>query len=174
VALLSCPDAGGEDCRDAGLTLIEVMVVLVLASILMTIGILAMKNYLMSHRQLGTADGIRSTLRAAGEQSLSEGRTYCVYFTASTWTVYRSDCTVAANKTGGPEKVQDPSITVSAVTFTPPASAVPGQSTACPVTGKCAYFYPRGTALKGSLQVVRGSKTYTVSVEGLTSRVSLA
>src|SRR4051794_15557156 len=150
------------------------MVTLALASILMTLGILAMKSYLITHRQQNTADGIRSTLRAAGERSLSEGRTYCVYFTGTTWTLYRADCTVAANKTSGPEAVLDPSITLSSITFTPPASAVPGQTTACPVANRCAYFYPRGTALKGSLQVVRSSKTYTVSVEGLTSRVSLA
>jgi len=165
--------ADGEP-RDAGLTLIELMVTLALAGILMTIGILAMKAYLISNRQAQTADSIRSTLRNAGEQSLSEGRTYCVYFTATTWTVYRADCTVAANKTSGPEIVRDPSITLSSITFTPPAAAVPGQSTACPVANRCAYFYPRGTALRGSLQVVRSSKTYTVSVEGLTSRVSLA
>jgi len=150
------------------------MVTMALAAILMTIGILAMKNYLISNRQASTADGIRSALRAAGEQSLSEGRTYCVYFTATTWAVYKADCTVAANKTNGPETVNDPSITLTSISFTPPATPVPGQATACPTANRCAYFYPRGTALRGSLQVVRGSKTYTVSVEGLTSRVSLA
>ena len=171
---MPCPRARGADCRDAGITLIELVVTISLATILMTIGILAMKSYLLSNRQANTADGIRSALRGAGEQSLSEGRTYCVYFTATTWTVYRADCTVAANRTGGTQQVQDPSITLTSITFTPPATPVPGQATACPVAGKCAYFYPRGTALKGSLQIVRGTKAYTVSVEGLTSRVSLA
>jgi Tfp pilus assembly protein FimT len=174
VRLPACPRVGEADCRDAGITLIELVVTLALATILMTIGILAMKNYLVSNRQANTADGIRSALRMAGEQALSEGRTYCVYFTSTTWAVYRADCTVAANKTNGPERVLDPSITLGSIAFPPPATAIPGQTTACPTSGKCAYFYPRGTALKGSLQVVRSSKTYTVSVEGLTSRVSLA
>ena len=150
------------------------MVTLALAGILMTIGILAMHGYLISNRHQNTADGIRSSLRGAGERSISEGRTYCVYFTATTWTVYRSDCTVAANKTDGPMTVQDPSITIGSVSFTPPGTAVPGQNTACPTANKCAYFYPRGTALPGTLRVSRPGKTYTVTVEGLTGRVSLA
>lgn len=154
--------------------MIELIVTVALASILMTIGILAMQAYLAANRQASTAQSIRSLLRSAGERSISEGRTYCVYFTASTWTVYRSNCTVAANKAGGPESVADPSITLGSVAFPAPASPVPGQTTACPVAQRCAYFYPRGTALAGSLQVNRTGKTYTVRVEGLTGRVSVA
>jgi type II secretory pathway pseudopilin PulG len=154
--------------------MIELIVTLALASILMTIGILAMKSYLAANRQASTAQSIRSLLRSAGERSISEGRTYCVYFTASTWTLYRSDCTVASNKASGPDSVFDPSITLGAITFPAPSYSLPGQSTAFPVAQRCAYFYPRGYALAGSLQVVRTGKTYTVSIEGLTGRVSVA
>jgi hypothetical protein len=129
---------------------------------------------LMSNREAGTANGVRRALRNASESSLSQGRTYCVLFTATTWTVYKSDCTVSANKSSGPFQVNDTSITLSSVSFPAPASAVPNQTTACPQAGKCAYFYPRGTALPGTVQVTRSSKTYTISVEGLTSRVSMA
>src|SRR3954451_19255782 len=117
----------------------------------MTIGILAMKSYLISNRQSSTAQSIRSALRSAGERAISEGRTYCVYFTATTWTVYRSDCTVAANKTGGPETVFDPSITLSSIVFPVPATPLPGQSSACPASQRCAYFSPRGNALAGGV-----------------------
>lgn len=158
---------------DAGITLIELIVTMVLAGILMAIGMYAMRNYLLSSREAGTASGIRSALRNASENSLSQGRTYCVYFTATTWTVYKSDCTVTANKTAGPYTVSDPSITLSTI-FTAPGTPVPNQTTACPVASRCAYFYPRGTALAGNVAVTRGSKTYTISVEGLTSRVSMA
>lgn len=158
--------------RDAGFTLLELMVTISIAGILMAITTWGMRNYLLSNRQAGTASDIRSALRNAGERSLSEGRTYCVYFTATTWTLYRSDCTVAADKTQGPSAVQDVSITLTSVSFVPPSSPVPGQNTACPTANRCAYFYPRGTALAGSLQVTRGSKVYTIAVEGLTARVS--
>jgi len=149
-------------------------VTIALASILMFIGILAMRSFLMSNREANTAQGVRSALRAASEQALSEGRTYCVYFTSTTWTLYKSDCTVSANKAGGVNQVDDTSITLSSISFPPPASPVTNQTTSCPTTNHCAYFYPRGTGLGGSLQVVRGSKTYTINVEGLTSRVSMA
>lgn len=139
----------------------------------MTIGMFAMRNFLLSNREAGTAKDIRSALRSASEDSLSQGRTYCVYFTATTWAVYKSDCTVAGNKTDGPFTVDDPSITLSTI-FTAPGTPLPNQSTACPVASRCAYFYPRGTSLAGNVTVTRGSKTYTISVEGLTSRVSMA
>ncbi len=160
--------------RDEGVTLLELMVTLSIAGILMAIATWGMRSYLLSQRESGTATDVRSVLRSAGERALSEGRTYCVRFSATSWTVYRSDCTVAANKVGGPYQVRDSSITVTGVDFPPPATAVLGQTSACPDADQCAYFYPRGTALPGELRVTRPGKTYTVRVEGLTGRVSLA
>jgi prepilin-type N-terminal cleavage/methylation domain-containing protein len=156
-----------------GFTLIEMLTVMALAGVLMAIAIGAMRGYLRTSRDAGTASDIRSTLRNAAEQSLSEGRTYCIYFTQTQYTVYKSSCTTGT-KQSGPFSVQDTSLKISAVSFPPPAVAVPGQTTACPVTNACAYFYPRGTALPGSLQIVRTGKTYTVQVQGLTSRVTLS
>lgn len=163
-----------DDAPNSGFTLVEVVVALALASIVGSLGILSMRSFLISNREAGTAADIRSALRNASELSVSEGRTYCVYFTATTWTLYRSDCTVSANKASGSQQVDDTSITLKSFSFTPPAAAVFGQTTACPTANQCAYFYPRGTALGGSLQVTRPSKTYTINVEGLTARVSLA
>ena len=158
---------------DGGFSLVEVIVAISLMSVVMSLGILAMRSFLMSNRESGTALDIRSALRNASELSVSEGRTYCVYFTATTWTTYTSNCTVAADKVGGSQQVNDTSITLSSFSFTPPATAIPGQTTACPTANRCAYFYPRGTALGGAVQVTRASKTYTINVEGLTSRVSM-
>src|SRR4051812_22048885 len=154
------------------------LITLSIGSVLMAIATWGMRAYLIANREGNTARDIRSALRNAGEQALSEGRTYCVYFTATTWTAYRSDCTVAANKTSGPFQVEDTSITLTSVSFPAPAPlpppAVTTQNTACPQTGQCAYFYPRGTALAGSLTVSRPGKTYTITLTELTARVSLA
>jgi len=160
--------------RDTGMTLVETVFTIAIAGILMAIGFTAVRSFLFANREQGTAQQIRSALRNAEEQTLSQGRTYCVYFTSSTWATYKSDCTVAANKTVGPQQVADTSIALASISFPAPSPAILGQGTACPVAGKCAYFYPRGTALAGSLQVTRTGKTYTLSVEGLTGRVSLA
>lgn len=160
---------------DGGFSLVEVIVAIALMSVVMGIGILSMRSFLISNRESGTALDIRSALRNASELSVADGRTYCVYFTATTWTTFKSDCTVAANQIGSPQKVTDPSITLGSFTFAPPGAAIPGQATACPTTNQCAYFYPRGTGLAGALQVTRtgSTKTYTINVEGLTSRVSM-
>ena len=159
---------------DSGFTLLELLTAMIIGSILMTLGIFAMRGYLNASRQSGTATDVRSALRLASEQALSEGRTYCVKFTSTTWTLYKSNCTVAANKAGGPWTVQDSAISLTNISFPAPATPVTGQTTACGTAGTCAYFYPRGTALAGSLNVVRSGKTYTISVEGLTARVSMA
>ena len=158
--------------RDDGFTLIELLVAMSLAVIVMTVGILALRGYLLAQREVGTVSDVRSSLRMAQERSLSEGRTYCVYFTSTSWTLYKSSCTVSANKSNGPWRVQDTSIQLQSVSFPAPSTAVPNQTTACPTAGACAYFYPRGTALAGSLTVTRGSNTHTVTVEGLTGRVT--
>jgi prepilin-type N-terminal cleavage/methylation domain-containing protein len=160
--------------RDEGMTLIEMLTTLAIAGIVMATATWAIRDYITANAESGTAEQVQSALRNAQEQSLSEGRTYCVYFTATTWTVYKSDCTVAANKVSGPSRVADSAITLTSVAFPAPETPVTGLNTACPVTGQCAYFYPRGTALAGSLDVSRPGKTYVVNVEGLTGRVSLA
>lgn len=164
----------GTPRHDAGFTMIEMIVTLALGSILMAIAAWGIHSYLVANREAGTAESLRSALRNAEEQALSEGRTYCVYMTSTSWTVYKSDCTVAADKSNGPYNVSDPSITLASVAFPAPSPAIANQTTACPVAGRCAYFYPRGTALAGSVQVSRPGKVYTLNVEGLTGRVSMA
>ena len=159
--------------RDAGTTLLELVVTMSIASVLMTLGLWGARSYLIAHRESGTTTEIRSALRNAAEQSLSEGRTYCVYFTSTTWAVYKANCTLTGNKVQGPNRVQDASISLNSVAFPAPPSPIPNQTTACPTPGRCVYFYPRGTALAGSLVVYRPGKTYQINVEGLTGRVSL-
>lgn len=165
-----CVSAHGDD----GFTLLEMVVTLVVAGILMAGATMGMHAYVVSNRESGTAQEIRSALRDAQEQALSEGRTYCVYFTSTTWTVFRSDCTVSSNETSGSLDVADRSITLTSIAFPAPSPPIANENTACPTTGQCAYFYPRGTALGGSLRVTRPGKSYTVTVEALTGRVSLA
>ena len=163
---------------DHGVTLVELMAAIALAGILTATATWTFANYLRTTQHRDTGVEVRAALRSAAERALSEGRTYCIYFDAATGTysTYRSDCTVAANKvataTTGASTVH-----FTAVAFTPPSAAVPNQTTACPKPKACAYFYPRGTAIPGVLDITRssgGTKAYRITVEGLTSRVSLS
>ena len=169
------PSARGHWAAPAptdGFSVIELLVAMVLAGILMATAVVGMHAFLIANRQQGTADGLRSSLRSAAERSLAQGQTVCVKMTSTTWTLYVHDCTVAANKIDGPHTVDDPAITL-APNFPAPATPIPNQTTSCSPAGACAYFYPRGTALKGSVTVARsGGRTYTINVEGLTARVS--
>ncbi len=163
--------------REDGTTLIEVIAVIALAGILMATAAWTFVAYLNSSREKSTAVEVRAALRNVSERALSEGRTYCIYFNASTnvYGTYRSDCTVAGNRVAL-GATDAPNIGLSAVTFTPPTPAIPNQYTACPQPNACAYVYPRGNAIAGSVRITRTgtSKAYVVTVEGLTSRVSLA
>lgn len=156
-----------------GFTLIESLVVLTIAGVLMAVSVWGMRTYLTTTREQNTAVRIQSVLRNVADKSLAEGRTYCVLFTSTTWTTYVHDCTVAADKVGAVSKVGESSQTLS-ISFPVPPGMDASENTACPTTSKCAYFYPRGNALAGTVVVGRSnsSKQYTITVVGLTGRVS--
>ena len=163
--------------RDYGFTIIELSVTMVLAGILTATATWSFANYQRSTDHSDTATEVRAALRNAGGRALSEGRTYCIHFQPATrtYTTYRSNCTVAANRVATAQTASG-KINLAAVAFPAPAVAIPNQTTACPQANACAYFYPRGNATAGTLDVTRssgGAKTYRITVEGLTSRVSI-
>jgi prepilin-type N-terminal cleavage/methylation domain-containing protein len=158
------------DRHDEGFTLVELMVTMVIAGILMAIGMFTFANYLKVSQQRGSAREVVSLFRTASERAISEGRTYCVDIAPSrtATTLYRYACDgAAASVASGTTKTQSTKVTVSAVVTNPtPAPA-------CPASHQCVYFYPRGTATPTTATIASTarSKTYTVTVEGLTARV---
>jgi type II secretion system protein H len=161
----------------SGFTLVEMLVVMVIAGLIMSTAAWSFLSYQRAHEQNSTAMEVTSTMRNAAERSLSEGRTYCVYFntTTQTYDTYRQDCTDTTKRVSR-AKPDSSRVLLATPAFPAPSPAIVNQVTPCPVAGRCAYFYPRGTALAGTVKVTRtgSAKAYTITVEGLTSRVSKA
>src|SRR3954451_17080876 len=83
--------------RDAGFTLIELVVVMGIAGVLLAIGIFGFTNWRQTAQQQGSASQLVSTLRGASEQAISEGRTYCVDVSSGTsYSLWRYTCGTGA------------------------------------------------------------------------------
>ncbi len=166
------PPAGLRQARatDDGFTMLELVVVMSIASVLMAIGIFGFTNWQRTAQQQGTASQLVSALRTASERAISEGRTYCVDITAGTsYTVWRYAC--APSGTPTPVQVAGPYTAATRIALVTNNTLPSGA--ACPTSHKCVYFYPRGTATGTTVAVqsTYRSRVYTVHVEGLTARV---
>lgn len=154
--------------RDAGFTLIELTIGMVITGILMGLGTAGWTSYQRSVEHRSAAQTLVSALRNAQQSSLAEAVTYCVSFDTANraYTVYKAGCGVGGVVVKGPVRTAS-----TRVTLTSPAFLQPDGSTAAAVS-----FTPRGSASKGSVEVKRSgsSRAYTISVEGLTGRVSLS
>lgn len=155
----------GPQHRDAGFTLIEVLFAIALSGILMAIAVPSWRHYQRAADERGTAESVVSVLRNSQQRAVAEGRTYCVRFSTSagSWSVYRTSCgSGTALQTG---QVQGGSTQLASAGFDQPAG---GQAAD-------AYFYASAKAGGGTVKVTRAGSTtsYTISVEGLTGRVSV-
>jgi prepilin-type N-terminal cleavage/methylation domain-containing protein len=156
--------------RDAGFTLIELAVAMVLFGIIVGIAVGPYKRYNGTQQHIGTTRRIVAALRLAQVASVSEGVIYRVDFAPKSFKVYRREPASGAWSLTSNSAVQEGSVAISSTQFTLPDGS---SSTSC-------YFYPRGTASAtpsaSGIAIVRTgtSRKYTIKVEGLTARVSYA
>jgi prepilin-type N-terminal cleavage/methylation domain-containing protein len=155
--------------RDGGFTLLEMMVVVGLVSLLAAFGVGAWKQWTVAHAQTGAVTDMQTILRQTEIRAVSEGQNFCVKFdtAANTYTVYRFACSTTGNvQVKGPIALGDPRVKLSNVNFDSVAPATSTQLT----------FKASGSATPGSLNIIRtgSTKVYTLSVEGLTGRVSVS
>jgi prepilin-type N-terminal cleavage/methylation domain-containing protein len=147
--------------RDAGFTLLEVISTCLLLAILTAIAVGPWRSWEEARSHADTTRALVSVLRNAQTSAVSENVTYRVDITSTSATSYRLGSAT--------EQRQKYAVETSKLSFTG-ASFVDSTGAA----SSSVFFYPRGAASKGSVTVSRSgrAKSYTVSVEGLTARVS--
>lgn len=148
---------------DAGFTLVETAVTVVLLGVLMAFAVAGYREYAQARAQDGAATSMREVLRQAQQRAVTEGSSMCVDFTGTSYRLYRGACDAPTRTALGPaEQLED------GVRFTEAKFAVGDGTTVTGVT-----FRSRGTASPGTVTIRRdGSDTQrTLSVEGLTGRV---
>ena len=153
--------------RDSGFTMIELLVTIALLGIMMVIAVSGWTTWAKASRPSGMARALQSVMRLALVRAVTEGRAICVSFRVAQndYTLYRGACDDTAKVTLiGPVVSDSKDVKLAAPAFTGPSGSSTGVT-----------FQARGTAWPGSVQLTRNgsSKTYTLTVEGLTGRVSL-
>ena len=153
--------------RDNGFTMIEILVTVVLMGIMMAIAVTGFTSWARSSVQAGQARELQSVMRQAHQRAITEGRAICLFFNGTqSYTIYRGACDSATKvRVEGPVAAKSTQVNFTSPSFT----GTSGTSTG--VT-----FNARGTAWPGTVRITRNgsSKVYTLTVEGLTGRVSLA
>ena len=148
---------------ERGFTLLEVITTCLLLGILLAIGVGPWMSYRHARAHIEARTELVATLRNAQISSVAENITYRVDVTAKKAVTYRIAATGPAVKTRQ-YLIEDELVSYSGIGFEDASGAVTAS----------AYFYPRGSASKGDVNVIRTgrAKVYTVSLEGLTARVS--
>ena len=158
------PDLRRPHRGDSGFTLIELLVSMVLFGVLVGLSVAPYASYRLRQEHVGSARELVSFLRRSQVRSVAEETTYRVDLTSTTAKMYRYNGTtyVLVQST----KPSNSKVTYTSISFAQPNGGL----------GSSIYFYAKGSAEKGSLTVSRSgsSKTYSISVEGLTARVSYA
>ncbi len=155
---------GRSRSQEAGFTLIELSVAMVLLGILMATAAPAWNTYQANQQRVSASQEVVSVLRAAQIRATAEETTYRVNVdaTANTLTVFRFDGSTYIQRSIS--KLEGDALLLQQVAFTDKNGA----------STSSAYFYARGTASPGKVVVaLEGrSKQHVITVEGLTGRVS--
>lgn len=152
---------------DGGFTLIEVLVVMVISSIMLSLSVTGWQRYQRQAELRQVTDRVVSVLRNAQQAAYAEATTYCVRLgtTPATYEVVRPTCAAGATIVTPTTRLSIERVVLQGAAFKQPDGT----------TSANVQFTPRGSASAGSLVVRRADstgRTYKISVEGLTARVA--
>jgi prepilin-type N-terminal cleavage/methylation domain-containing protein len=160
-------DAQRLNQPDGGFTLVEMLTALAVFGVASATAVTGLRAWASSLDERGGAQSVVADLRRAQQEAVTEGRPFCVDFNATSndYAVFRGACDDA-----GRSRVRGPILLPTGARLVAPSF------TGTSGIGTGVTFLPRGTAWAGSVQLTRSnaSKTYTISVEALTGRVSVA
>ncbi len=146
---------------DAGYTMIEMIVTIVLAGTLMAIAVTGWQGWSRASGHDGLVSEIQLVLRQAQQRAVTTGTSTCVDFDDATdsWQVLRGACGSTSPTVTDRGRAED-HLELGAIDFDGADSVT---------------FSPRGTADEGTLSVTRdgSERTVTIHVERLTGRVSV-
>ena len=171
--------------RESGFTLIEVLVVILITSILLTLSAFAVRHYWFSKSLDSAVEQTVSELRQVQQQTVAESHplVFGAWFQTDvqddqyavlkfdpndTSTASDDECT----QVGSPRTFEN-RVVITEVQFDP----APGIGTTCnsvvPAGSEQVFFYARGTATEGELTLFHDEtgKSATVTVSGMTARV---
>jgi len=149
---------------ETGFTLLEVITTCLLLGLVLAIGVGPWQSYRHARAHTEARSELVATLRNAQISAVSESVTYRVDLTTKKAITFR--VTAGGDEQKRQYEIEDATVSFSGAEFEDSSG----------VTGTSAYFYPRGSASKGAVDVTRTGrpKVYSVSVEGLTARVSFS
>ncbi len=163
----TAPPIEGRTPGAEGFTLVELCAAMAIFGVLAAISVGGLHKWTQAREHSGTAAAVQSLLREAQQRAVTEGRATCVSFETGTqvYALYRGSCDDPTRVLLQTRRPDAGNVLLAAPAFVGPSGPTPAVT-----------FKPRGTAWPGSVQITRSgsNKVYTVSVEGLTGRVSRA
>jgi prepilin-type N-terminal cleavage/methylation domain-containing protein len=175
--------------REAGFTLIEMLVVVAISAMVLTFGVTALRNYWFVQALSGSVDTVTTQMRQAQQQAESESHplVYGVWFInvgdSSRWGTlqYDPDPALSVNCSEIGKRSFSTGVQVQSVSFVEDAvrtsecrSALGAAGVPSAGSAEIAFFYARGTATPGSitLEQTHLGRSESLSVTGITGRVS--
>jgi prepilin-type N-terminal cleavage/methylation domain-containing protein len=166
---------------ETGYTLIEVLVVMLLTSILLTLTAAGLRHFWLVQSLESASGEIVSEVRQTQEQAVSETHpgVFGVYFRvgATDWGVVKYDPRFTPLCKYVDSRKFATGVKVTAASFTVPADSTAVKNACASLTGnandKFAFFFARGSATPGTVTILQPSlnRSRTLTISPITGRI---